>query len=86
MTIAQKCIIQYLNTQFDDVKMTPIGDSEVTVTDYKGDTMTFTINVFCDIVDASTGEIIAKSDLPHDITKVGYQTPKKWVNNPSYFG
>lgn len=85
MTKAQSIILRYLKTQFEGVTYGYIGDDKVIVTDYTGKSMTFTMNVFCDIMDCKTREIIAVSDLPHDLTKIGTKLPHSWKNQPSYF-
>lgn len=78
MTIAQRDICNYLDTQFQGCQYELIGESSVKVTNRDGKSMTFTCNLFGDIMDAETKEIVATSDLPHDLDKIGFQKPKKW--------
>ncbi len=86
MTIAQADIYKYLSTQFKGCRYESIGEYSVKVTDHTGQSMTFTCNLFGDIMDADTKEIVAISDLPHDLDKIGNQRPKNWTNSILYFG
>lgn len=86
MTRAQEAIKRYLQTQFTAVRYTPEGTDRVRVTDYTGKSMVFSMNIFCDILDARTKQVIAESDLPHDLSKIGTTMPKSWKNLPAYFG
>lgn len=88
MTIAQSDIARYIRTQFaGSYHLDTIGDSRIKLTDKTGNTMTFGINIFGDIMDADTRKIIAVSDLPHNLDLLPlYARPKTWENQPSYFG
>ncbi|MBR1508146.1 MAG: hypothetical protein IJ619_09115 [Eubacterium sp.] len=86
MTVAQRDICNYLDTQFRGCQYELIGEGSVKVTDRGGKSMTFTCNLFGDIMDAETKEIVATSDLPHDLDKIGFQRPTKWENSIGYFG
>lgn len=87
MTKAQETIIKYLKTQFIGVRYIPDGNDVVIVRDKNGDEMWFALNLYGDILDAKTGEIVATSDLPHDILQIGVSAePTKWSNSLKYFG
>lgn len=88
MTRAQEDIKRYIETQFaGGYQLTPIGDGVLELRDITGKTMRFTCNIFGDIMDAKTKQIIAISDLPHDLSKVKLNArPQSWENQPSYFG
>lgn len=80
MTNLQSDILQYLSIQFKGCHYDLIGDDKVKVTDRNGESMTFTCNLYGDIMDADTKEILAVSDLPHDLDKIGTKRPTKWEN------
>ena len=87
MTKGQETIIRYLKTQFIGVRYIPDGNDVVIVRDKAGAEMRFTLNLYGDIMDATTREIIAVSDLPHDILQIGVSAePKTWSNSLQYFG
>ena len=47
----------------------------------KADRRYLAMNLYCDIMDQRKEEkekIIAISDLPHDLLKIGYQLPTSW--------
>lgn len=37
------------------------------------------MNIYCDIMREDTRKIIAVSDLPHDLSSIGYKLPKSWT-------
>lgn len=88
LTRVQECIVNYLKTQFHEgvVTMTPKGDSSIILIDRTGAEMIFSANIYCDILDGDTGQLIATSDVPHTLDAVGTVLPKSWTNNPAYFG
>ena len=86
MTKGQETIIKYLKTQFVGVRYIPKDDDIVIVRDKSGAEMQFTLNLYGDILDAATREIVAVSDLPHDILQIGVSDPKTWTNSLQYFG
>lgn len=87
MTKAQEWICRYLDTQFTGVKYEIRGDAYVAVIDSKGAEMLFTMNIYADIMDANTKQIIAVSDCPHTIdTLTDSDEPTRWENQASYFG
>ena len=88
MTIAQEDITRYIRTQFaGGYRINPEGEGVVRLTDKDGQTMRFTCNIFGDIMDADSKQIIAKSDLPHSLDRLSiYARPKNWENTISYFG
>lgn len=48
--------------------------------DYQEKASELKMNIYCDIMLESDGktQIIAVSDLPHELMKVGYQLPESW--------
>lgn len=82
MTQAQKILKKWIDKNFVDVKVEyPTADT-ATIIDYKGETMTVSINLYGDILEVGTNKILAVSDLPHDLLKIGYQIPKTWTEIP----
>lgn len=87
MTKGQETIIKYLKTQFVGVRYIPKDNDIVIVRDKTGVEMGFTLNLYGDILDVTTREIVATSDLPHDILQIGVSAePKAWSNSLKYFG
>lgn len=80
MTIAQEVIKKYIYMNFhpDSVLLFPIGQDKIKIIDSDGASMTLTMNLFGDIMDADTKSICAISDLPHDLGQLGLQLPKSW--------
>jgi len=80
MTTAQKLIKKYIYINFhpDSVLLFPIDKDKVKLIDSEGASMTLTLNVFGDIMDAETKQIYAVSDLPHDLERIGQQLPESW--------
>lgn len=81
MTRAQIILRKYIKKNFADgaVTITDIGDDKVRITDHTGESMTLTMNIYCDIMDADTKKIHAVSDLPHDLRHIGVQLPNDWT-------
>lgn len=79
MTRAQEMIINYINQQFvpGSVEIIPIGESHVKITDKNKESLTFTVNIFGDIIDADTNNVVAKSD------SIFY--PETWTNQPGNY-
>lgn len=48
---------------------------------YEDDMEYLEMNIYCDIMDKrkDKDKIIAVSDLPHDLTKLGHLLPTKWT-------
>ena len=86
MTETQEDILRYLITQFKLCYYDLNEADKVKVMDQHGASMTFTSNEFGDILDADTEQIVAISDIPHDIDKIGSRRPTKWENSIGYFG
>lgn len=88
MTVAQLDIKRYIETQFaGGYRLAPIGDDAIELTDITGQKMRFTCNIFGDIMDKDTRQIIAISDLPHNLDLLRETArPESWTNQPSYFG
>ena len=86
-TTAQKDLLKYVKTQFTGVRVRPVGENGLEVIDGKGDTLTLSMNIYGDVMDADTKQIIAKSDLDHDLDRLPMNArPKAWENCPEYFG
>lgn len=87
-TVAQQDIERYIQTQFaGGYHLKEIGDFIIELEDFRGDTMRFTMNLFGDIMDADTKQIIAISNLPHTLGRLAISDrPTSWENQPSYFG
>ena len=82
---AQRWIRKYLNQQFDldTCEVEDIGDATVRLTDARGESMDFGINVYGDIMDARTKVKVATSDLPHTFG-APLREPGSWSNNPGW--
>lgn len=80
MTIAQKLIKKYIyiNFQPDSVLLFFVDRDKVKLIDSEGESMTLTLNIYGDIMDAETKQIYAVSDLPHDLERIGQQPPESW--------
>lgn len=52
MTRAQNMIVNYINQQFvpGSVTIIPVGESHVKITDKNKESLTFTVNIFGDII------------------------------------
>lgn len=81
MTIGQRTILRYIDKNFvrGSVRTVAIGDDKIMVIDGNGESMTLTMNIYCDIMDADTGVKYAISNLPHDINKIGTKLPTEWT-------
>lgn len=80
MTNVQKSIQRYIDQMFigEDVKTELVGDSQIKVTE-NGGCVTLTMNIYGDIMDAETRKILAESDLPHDLMRIGHgEMPRSW--------
>lgn len=80
MTIAQEVIKRYIYINFhpNSVLLFPRDQDKIKIIDSEGESMTLTMNIFGDIMDADTKQIYAVSDLPHDSNQVGVQVPQNW--------
>lgn len=80
MTFGQEDILRYIKTHYEEgYKTVPVGDGIIEITENNGKTLRLTCNIFSDIMDADTGKIIAKSDLPHNLDSLPiYSRPKSW--------
>lgn len=70
MTRAQNMIVNYINQQFvpGSVTIIPVGESHVKITDKNKESLTFTVNIFGDIIDADTNKIIAEAKAAHTLS------------------
>lgn len=80
MTVAHRVLYKYVKENFAQgyFSIQYIDPDKVRIQDRKGESITLTLNLYCDILDAETNEIYAVSDLPHDLTHVGLKTPGSW--------
>ena len=86
MTNAQMIICKYIDQQFvpGSVKKTCIGLDRVRVTDRKGESLTFTVNIFGDIIDDDTNKIVAEADTVHSVA-APFKMPHTWKNQPGNY-
>lgn len=84
MTKAHIILRQYIKKNFHEgaVDIEDVGEDMVRLTDCKGESMTLTMNIYCDIMDADTKQIYAKSNLPHDLLTIGTKLPTDWEELP----
>lgn len=84
MTNAQRFISKYIDQNISgSVKKEFKDDGTVKITDKHGESMSFTCNLFGDIMDAKTKNILAESNLPHDLDKLNPgAVPTSWRNLP----
>jgi hypothetical protein len=59
-SIAQYIILRWIDKNFIGVDTELIGSDKVKMTDCKGESMTLTINIFEEIMNADTREILGK--------------------------
>lgn len=80
MTRAQEVIKKYIYMNFhrDSVMLFPVNQDKIKLIDKEGSSMTLTLNLYGDIMDADTRKIYAISDLPHDLERIGRQLPQSW--------
>ena len=86
MKIAQEDILRYLRDRDPGCRYELVSGSRVRVFDQMGGSRTYTSNIYSDIMDAETREIVAVSDVPHDLEMVDRQRPKSWTSSTSNFG
>lgn len=89
-TRAHIWVRRYLSQRFhlDKVRMYDIGSGTVQLIDENGEHMNFTCNLFGDIMDADTKEIIAESNCTHNLDKLAQnitQEPTAWTDSYKYF-
>ncbi len=81
----QRSILKYIDQNFarGSVRKELVGDLAVKIVDRNGESMTFTQNLFGDIMDNETKKILAISDLPHNLDKLRMTSmPTSWRNVP----
>ena len=87
MTVGQEDLLKFITTYYKGATADIIGNPAVKVTTQDGKEMFFTMNIYEDILDATTKEVVAVSDLPHDLDKIRlYARPGSWTPNPAYNG
>lgn len=81
-TRAQLLIRKYICMRFylNNITMKNVDIDKVKVTDSKGQNIVFTMNLYCDIMDADTKKIYAISNIPHDLDNVKSLLPTNWVD------
>lgn len=85
MTKSQEIIVAYVKTQWDmaGVQVGLKGDDVVIISDFTGDKLELTTNLYGDIIDVSSRKILAASNLPHDIRKFNPEDkPTSWLTYP----
>lgn len=85
MNNIQRWLVAYVNDNFvpGSVEIEPVGTDRLRITDTSGESMTFTMNIFCDVMDAETQKILAVSDVPHDLDELALRpgaVPTSWQN------
>lgn len=85
-TQAQLLLRKYIGMHFypSSITMENVDTDKVKVTDFKGQSILFTMNIYCDIMDAETKQIYAISNIPHDIENVNSLLPTNWVEVDRY--
>lgn len=79
-TRAQEDVLRYLGTQEHGGQYSFIGKDTVKAIDRNGREMSYTCNLYGDIMDASTKEVIAISDLPHSLEELQITArPQAWT-------
>lgn len=85
MTKAQIILKKWIKTQFtDEVEIEFPTDATATITDKNGESMTISLNLYCDILEVPSKKILATSDLPHDMELVEDKIPQSWTLIPYY--
>lgn len=84
MTNIQRIIINYVNQNFvqRSVTIELVANDRVKIIDKAGESMIFSANIYCDIIDYSTKKKIAISDLPHTLDSSPFLEPHNWTNLP----
>lgn len=85
VTRAQIILKKWIKTQFtDEVEIQFPTKDTAKIIDIKNETMTITLNIYCDIIEIETKKVLAISDLPHDVMLVGNEIPQSWDAVPYY--
>lgn len=79
MNILQEDIIKYTKTDPAILAAVPCNEFDVVVEYRDGTRGRLTGNLYGDIMNADTKQIIAVSDVPHSLTKCGHIRPTKWA-------
>lgn len=84
MTRVHKILQKWIEKNFvpTAVKLSYPSDDRVTITDRLGVSMTVTLNIYCDVMEVDTKKLLAVSDLPHDLDKIGNALPTGWTEIP----
>jgi hypothetical protein len=87
MTNVQRCIIDYLKTQFAPgcLKYKLIGENTVLISDLYGESMRLTMNLHGDIIEELSNnkeKIIAIADVSHNSNQIEQIFPVKWTTIP----
>ena len=80
MTRAQKILNMWVAQNIKDVTIEQTSADVASLKNRQGELiMTITTNIYGDIMDMNHN-ILAVSDLPHDVSAVGEQMPHSWTN------
>ncbi len=90
MSRVQTWVRRYVAQEFElgKVQLHDEGEHNVRVMDGSGESLLLTTNLYGDIMDARTKEIIAECDVPHDLDQLSrspYREPQHWTNRPEWF-
>ena len=89
MTIVQKTLSAYLSQQFMGANLIPVGEDRIAVEGPDGNRTEYMVNLYCDIIDAESQMLVARSNVPHTMEWLLLNVnhiPEKWTNNAQYFG
>ena len=80
MTIAQSLIVKYINKNFvpGSVRICLMDDDIVKITDVHGAALSFTINLYGDILEAETKKLVAVGNVDHNLATLGIKLPTDW--------
>lgn len=84
MTKLQELLHRYIDNHFEKgtVSIQNVSPDKIRVRNCTGENMTLTMNLFCDVLDADTGQMYARSNLPHDLNRIGTRLPTAWEELP----
>lgn len=77
MTKTQEIIIDFIRENYGE-KDYILKDNDKVIFYENEKRQVLSMNVFCDILNEKN-QIIAESDLPHDLLKVGNKVPEQWT-------
>lgn len=82
MTTAQSLIMKYINKNFvpGSVRICLLDIDVVKITDVHGSALSFTVNLYGDILEADTRKLVAVGNVDHNLSTVGLQLPTDWYD------